>query len=467
MDVYLMTFNKRENSTERPTLSGATSGTLRDNCSVMFPSIGFSWGQENTPIAANYAYIPEFSRYYFIKNWTWDSGIWWADMAVDVLASWKTEIGNSTQYVLRSAAYSNGDIIDDYYPITDRHTFQYELIVNTWTGRSPAQGWYVVGIINSDTNAVGTTSYYVFTPTQMRLFMAAMLSATSWTGVDFTLGEISEAFYKSLFNPFQYVVSAMWVPEEPPHSQFPIGVIPFGWWTLTADAYILTNSYIAVNNTVTVPKHPQASIRGDYLNCAPFTRLKLMYEPFGCLELDATLFAKVNTCYISVLIDAITGVGRLSIGAGDSVDLDFIATAQVGVPVQLAQVSQDILGAATDILGAVGGAVSGVSSKNYFGAASSVITGIASAAQSMVPRVSTKGMNGAYACFTQAAFLAADCYAVADNDVTHHGRPICAMYQLSQMSGYQLILNPDIKINGTSDENTLIKNYLSTGYYYE
>ena len=143
MNVYLMTYAKKENSTARPALTGLTpfTGTLRSQCSIIHPSIGFDLGQ-NTQPTANYSYIPDFGRYYFIQNWTFDRGIWWADLMVDVLATWRSDIGSSTQYVLRSADTWNGQIIDTLYPVTNHHSYSYELITNNWTGTGPGSGCF-------------------------------------------------------------------------------------------------------------------------------------------------------------------------------------------------------------------------------------------------------------------------------------------------------------------------------------
>ena len=474
MNVYLMIYTKKENSTARPTITGITpfSGTLRDSCSIINPFIGFDLGQNTTP-TANYAYISDFSRYYFIENWTWERGIWWAEMAVDVLATWRTEIGDSTQYILRSADTWNGQIIDTLYPLTNHHSYAYELITNNWSGTGPGSGYYVIGIISGDTAAIGATAYYVFSPSNFRLFMQSLMSSVSYTNIDFTSGEISEEFFKSLFNPFQYIVSAMWVPMAPPMGAQVVSV-PVGWWSISATASLLTGSYMYSNHTVTVPHHPLATTRGAYLNGAPFSRYALYYEPFGLMELDPNMLTNATSINVNIFIDAVTGVGECKVGALDSIDFCAVATAQVGVPVQLAQVSQDILGAGvslvngvSSIAGGLGSALTGNIVGGISGAISGAVSGIASAAESIVPHVSTSGANGSFGCFTQASFLLADFWGIANEDRTHRGRPLCSAAQVSTLDGYQLISDPSIAISGTDEENRRIKNYMATGFYWE
>lgn len=72
-------------------------GVLRDITDVINPTIVI---RIKTPVKANYAYLPDFGRYYFIDNISYISG----DKAeikltVDVLKSYESEIMNATATV--------------------------------------------------------------------------------------------------------------------------------------------------------------------------------------------------------------------------------------------------------------------------------------------------------------------------------------------------------------------------------
>ena len=59
-------------------------GALRDVSSIIAPSILI----QSNPIGYNYAYIPEFGRYYYIKNITaFRNGAYIVDLKCDVLMS--------------------------------------------------------------------------------------------------------------------------------------------------------------------------------------------------------------------------------------------------------------------------------------------------------------------------------------------------------------------------------------------
>ena len=75
------------------------TGTLKDGCSVLSPSVVLT-GENLSRF--NYAYIPQFSRYYFIKEITSvKSGLWEISMRVDVLETYKDSIKANTAILKR------------------------------------------------------------------------------------------------------------------------------------------------------------------------------------------------------------------------------------------------------------------------------------------------------------------------------------------------------------------------------
>lgn len=85
-------------------------GALREASSIIAPSILI----QSNPIGYNYAYIPEFGRYYYIKNITaFRKGAYIVDLKCDVLMSFKEEILNMRGIVSRLTDgddYANRDV---------------------------------------------------------------------------------------------------------------------------------------------------------------------------------------------------------------------------------------------------------------------------------------------------------------------------------------------------------------------
>ena len=91
MDINLYsTGSERERIVKTLSLVAELEGALRGESSVISPS--FLIECEN-PSAANYCYIPDFGRYYYITNMiSVRTGIWRIDCSVDVLMSYQSEI---------------------------------------------------------------------------------------------------------------------------------------------------------------------------------------------------------------------------------------------------------------------------------------------------------------------------------------------------------------------------------------
>ena len=95
MNLSLFVNNSEKNKLEK-SLSNELkfNGKLREESSVVNPSIMI---QATNPSGYNYAYIPEFNRYYFITDMvSIRTGIWEISMHVDVLMSFKDGIKNTS-----------------------------------------------------------------------------------------------------------------------------------------------------------------------------------------------------------------------------------------------------------------------------------------------------------------------------------------------------------------------------------
>lgn len=98
MDLILYVNNSEKNKLDKSLSSELKlTGKLREQSSVVNPSIMI---QTTNPSSYNYAYIPEFKRYYFITDMvSVRTGLWEISMHVDVLMSFKDTI-KGTQVIL-------------------------------------------------------------------------------------------------------------------------------------------------------------------------------------------------------------------------------------------------------------------------------------------------------------------------------------------------------------------------------
>lgn len=104
-------------------IEGSTfEGQARDQISIMNPVVLFD---TEDIIKYNYAYIPEFERYYSIDNIVaYRNNLYEVTMTVDVLMSFRRDILNCVAVVDKQAMQENGDeYIDDGSLVTDNVMF--------------------------------------------------------------------------------------------------------------------------------------------------------------------------------------------------------------------------------------------------------------------------------------------------------------------------------------------------------
>lgn len=97
-------------------------GQARDQISIMNPIVTFD---TEDIIKYNYAYIPEFERYYSIDNIVaYRNNLYEVTMSVDVLMSFRRDILSCVAVVDKQSMQENGDeYIDDGSLVTDNVMF--------------------------------------------------------------------------------------------------------------------------------------------------------------------------------------------------------------------------------------------------------------------------------------------------------------------------------------------------------
>ena len=480
--VTLYSFTKRENSTKRPSSGGTDySCTLIDNTSLMNPT--FKLSIASNPIGKNYCYVSDFHRYYFIKDITSYQNFWYITCTCDVLASFKTEIGSQTHYVLRSASDYNGDIADNVYPATTNVTGYIDKANNDplywYDGHC-----YILGIVSNSDTAIyqfGSLVYYVMDQAAMRGFLSYLMdNIDSWGSIAQT--EYSVGVQKALINPIQYIKSCMAMPFSADSVVGSASNIKFGYYTYTvpggsvvkrvSDTSVVKSKEYAYIN---IRQHPQAATRGAYLNCQPYSRYVLHFGPWGDIDLDPMLLKGNTQVRLETLYDLVSGIGRLIVtGNVVTSKVIFNGSAKVGVDINLSQVYKDALGYESATTKTLFGTVAAAASiTNPVADIASGLGFITSGVQEMTrlnyPTVSGVGSSGSYLSYYDSdnLYLLSRFSEVVDENNTEIGRPLCQTKQINTLSGYILCDKADAHISGTQDEAIKINNYLNGGFFYE
>lgn len=465
VDFY--TFSKKRNSTSFPT-SGATQFNmeLKTPTSAINPTVWIAARDLPVPTAAptiyNYAVIGAFQRKYFVKDWVYNAGIWEVSLMVDVLGSWKTGIGSTSCYVERSSFASNGNIMDNLYPAKTDFDITHVNTACAWYNIAPSGGSYILGCINyQSSNSIGAITYYACTQSNLNSVLNFLFGNSIYQASNIT--EIGQGLYSSFFNPFQYIVSCIWLPFSTGTFGDTQTDIKVGYWSTGINATMVSNLAHKTYVTATIPNHPQKASRGNFLNHAPYTKLTLYIPPFGNIPVDTRYTEVGNYLYCPVYVDHITGEAtiRVNITASSSslADNKFITerTAMMGVPIQLAQVMNEYSKNPTGIL----------SDMLAEGILSVIGTTVGSSINCSTPTVTTSGANGSFINFIMPPGLIVEHAKIVNEDNSDFGRPLMEVRTINTIPGYIKVVNPHPALSATDDELQLITQFMEDGFYYE
>ena len=116
MELNLYTNNSADNVvTKSITLLTTMTGTLRENCSIVDPVITVENINNAKAAVCNYAFIPQFARYYFVRNITLSGKLWIISMHVDVLASFQTPLKSLDAVIARNENRYNLYLQDGFF----------------------------------------------------------------------------------------------------------------------------------------------------------------------------------------------------------------------------------------------------------------------------------------------------------------------------------------------------------------
>lgn len=525
MIAYFFTFNKKTLSTKVPTQTQYTSGiapdiTLLDSTSILTPSIRLKLS--TSPVAYNYCYIPEFSRYYRVNNWTSNRDMWTCDLECDLLASFKSDIIASTQYVMRSASNYDLNILDSFYPTKTDFTTAHNVNTTETLYSANSDVNDPDNIVASITTLGGSDSlrnisegganFYLLNASTLDSIMD-YLCVNYANFLDAT--DISVNTQKLIFNPFDYITSIKIYPFlslgnftdelNANHGKR----VRFGYWEMQSQpgVYILgikkTFPIYHVTHNIPLDAHPQAASRGNKMNGSGYTKRILHFEPFGDIELDATKLEDCIgiSCHIS--LDLLSGGAKLQIKGYDAntdltQDWNFNshpvifcdhANLAYEVPIVNMVPSKDFgsalpVSAGLGILkgaNSVGEAVKAFGGDQSFSSALGNITGdiiggggsfdsysVVDAINATQTELHTKGGGGTrLPCYLGNPFVDSFFFPQVEENLLDHGRPLCRRVVLSSLSGYCACMAAELPISGTKAEQKAIETILNSGFYIE
>jgi hypothetical protein len=524
-EVNLYRFEKKVNSTKQPvdpSWHATFQATPRRGVSVLAPVLAITSTDEYPLIGYNYAYIPRYKRYYWITDIkVMPNNLWWVYLSCDVLATYKTDIQNSTEYVARSANRFSGDIEDGMYPSKTGSLLAMTSKSSPWVS-DLYSGTFIVGCINGITGATATAvTYYAMSAAeygtlinklQNQSSMADILGITVDSngivqGLTGCLQNISYDVYVAQLNPIQYIVSSVYIPVA--KESLTLGAatsVDLGRWRIP-DLTCTTIGYRSTLDcgSITIPHHPQAASRGNYLNMPPHSTYSMYFPGFGVIELNGARVGRKYSIKAKVVFDPYNGSGYLYLNTNDNDEVEGalgILTGNIGIPVPVTQML------ATDLRGNLIANVAQIANNlvsNKGGVMTQAKTNISTFAPAMfsqmaqdatgaapaenpatvaqatgdnpsavfdgvqpIPTLAMSGSVGGSSGLYGDWWVKLEYFTLVDEDRESLGRPLMQMKRLADCSGYTQCINPHvICIGATAQESEMVNNYLSSGIFLE
>lgn len=438
------------------------------------------WDGSGAP-TYNYATIPDYGRSYWVNNWTYEDRCWVASMSVDVLASFKEEIGAARKYILRSASEWGEFVMDTMYPpqaITMHKSID---ITEPDFATNFGSGAVVVGIVGQgNTFNVNGAGYIVTAPSGLQTIINNCYNAMDGVWDEASLGaDIGEAlaifgkkFSMSIQNPIQFINSCMWLPYTPSTGNYTrlfLGALDMGM-----SAQSLANPVRKFDFNIQIPTMSNIG-RDRYWHLAePYSHYKVVFPPFGTFTIPGPEVIRydngggVATIAAQIVADAISGQATLSIPT-----LGICSSAQLGIPLELAGNSVDWAGAVQSVAGGIGSALTGGISLamgagvSGGGLISGTVNGIIAAESAMSPAATHGSIGGGMAALNSKRHSCLLYYVPAGEDPTEKGYALCEEKLISSLSGYVLCADGDIEAPATEQELLEIGRFLTGGFFYE
>lgn len=474
-------FEKRRNSTKQPTGGdGIYDVMLKENTSLMNPHFIMT----GTNIEANYCKWAD--RYYYIDDIIFLSNTQKELVCtLDVLATFKTAIGNYTTLISRASNSSawDGRIIDTIYPakaIPMRREVLYQSFAQFTLNR--AAGTIVMGTVGNAGNKWYMMSAAEFTRVCSSLFP---LDIDGNTDLDVWIAQnVTQALAGGLQSIMANIVSLKWLPIVWSSAltsdviSTPVSEISIGNWKVNvgvgADPVreIVGNTVHLITSAAFSFLDREEDVTFDqWLRLSPFAEYQLYVPPFGVIPIDGSCLnfysgrAYVNVDYH---VDMLTGNATLLLWYPATTALGGVSAKMIGRYTVCLGYDLKAGGGSVNVPGVItgaGAAIAAIASDNYAGA----IGAIGSAVSSAVPTSSQigGGVSGPSPDLTDGARTVAIYWYPLDFNVDELGRPCGSIFKISTIPGFVQTARAKIEMAGQPEEYNQVNAFLDQGIFYE
>ena len=493
--VVLYDFQKRHNSTRRP--EGASwdiTGVLREGCSLITPTISFQFDPDFSPmnnsyhLKFNYAYVAKFARYYWITDWTSEGGLWHAAMKVDVLATYRPQILATSAFVAYDDTVDNNDIPDPRLSLLTIKSVSRQDAMFAKLGQNDAGGGVIIIVC---TGKLSTGAFALSASDVQNLmnniinFWSNRLPQPAYPG-DYTQDSGPVVLYKSLAmigysltqwfvnmesngNAAQNLHSAIQLPIDIADITGPSKRVFLGEYDADMYAKQPTNRILYDQCEVNIPWR-----WSDWRNNEPYTEIYLFIPFVGNMKMPNGDIINETSLKIYAAVDIISGDAIFRVFAEPSDFLVASYTVNIGAVYPIGTSNVSASQSMTGLSSAAASVVSGIAAGGWAGAAQGALGAISGIMAANTPNSSSVGSGGGGA--SQGVSGRCMC-TVITHDVNQHpadpdanaimGTPTMRVQSLARYEGYVETRGAAVSGNMTATEHAELNAMLDSGIYIE
>lgn len=360
MNVRLYsTFSKRKNSTKVPGEGDSfTTKTcvLKDNTGIESPILTLS----SSPAGTSYAYIPDFNRYYFINNVTFQNGTYDLSLTSDPLATHRSEIGDYQGFILRSEdnTFYNPKLTDPVnVPVGEitHNVDSTEIKKNNSALFNTSGNCTFILTVMGEPPQVGAAGdnglarSYALTASELTTLGLRLLNPTYW-----------QAMINQFTNPMDALISCFAIPISSGFMSTSTETMKIGDQDMLTDAKLIIGRFIDVSGDVSYVNAMPLTYANNYLVRPPYATYCLYLPFYGTVAIDANVLLEDAKITYDLHIDICTGdlVYYINSASGTKIG-QYSGNCSTQVPVGSQQISNP-LGLAGGLVTAIGGAGIGI-----------------------------------------------------------------------------------------------------------
>lgn len=481
MQLTLLNFSKRLNSTKQPTVEQLAAGkaftdvNLKQLVNIDSPDLILAGAKQND-FAYNYAYIHDWGRYYHIK--TCDlrhEDIYHAKLELDDLATFKAQILGTDAYIVYSSTGFNRWIKDDRCPLLIKGTEAIEVHSQIKYGEGEsalvfdADATDELIIISAIAEGAGLV-HYVIRETELPSITAGLCQS----GIQSFLDNLQKQFGDAVGS----IIQVRRMPLNGSAPDYLPGTVNFkiGSYEVknaddeTIPCRALASTFITANGETSIPV-----TYTDYRFTEPYCTMKISLPFIGVVEASIADFAPDGVIYWNMMLDIITGSIIFTLFNNSSrtkAVASFSGECGMLIPIasrQIGNASSIVSSAFSSSLGIAASAIA----MNPGPAVLGGITAIASSFFGLSQK--TSSVIGSYAGnrseFINRAFRVIVLKHPTANEPANltnfEGRPVCKVDTIGNYSGYVKTQGFSIDIAANSDVIKSINSKLDAGIYIE